>query len=111
VRAGLIEVTPGEVTDYNYILQRIALLRQDFKIQEIVFDRWGAAKLRAFGPFHASGERRAAGNDLDAALAHWGLDAGAYEALRAALSKWLSSRRRTLCGSQSACWASTPAMR
>jgi phage terminase large subunit-like protein len=35
------------VTDYNFILRRIEALREDFEIQEIAFDRWGAAKLRA----------------------------------------------------------------
>ena len=44
------------------------------------------------GPFPAGGERRAAGNDLDAALKHWGLDAAAYEALRSALSGWLDKQ-------------------
>lgn len=47
VRAGVLEATPGEVTDYNFILRRIEMLRADFEISEIAFDRWGAAKLRA----------------------------------------------------------------
>jgi phage terminase large subunit-like protein len=47
VRAGLLEVTPGEVVDYNFILARIAQLMQGYDIREVAFDRWGAAKLRA----------------------------------------------------------------
>lgn len=47
VRAEHIEVTPGEVVDYNYILARVDQLKLSYQIQEIAFDRWGAAKLRA----------------------------------------------------------------
>lgn len=47
VRSGHLEVTPGEVVDYNFILARLDQLRQDYDIQEVAFDRWGAAKLRA----------------------------------------------------------------
>lgn len=47
VKQGYIEVTPGEVVDYNYILARADKLMSDYQIKEIAFDRWGAAKLRA----------------------------------------------------------------
>lgn len=47
VRQGLLEVTPGEVVDYNFILACLARLKSDYDIQEVAFDRWGAAKLRA----------------------------------------------------------------
>jgi phage terminase large subunit-like protein len=47
IKAGMLETTPGEVVDYNYILDRVEKLMQEYRIQEIAFDRWGAAKLRA----------------------------------------------------------------
>lgn len=47
VRQGFLEVTPGEVVDYNFILACLARLNADYDIQEVAFDRWGAAKLRA----------------------------------------------------------------
>jgi phage terminase large subunit-like protein len=47
IKAGLIEVTPGETVDYNFILSRIAKLKDEYDFRKIAFDRWGAAKLRA----------------------------------------------------------------
>lgn len=47
IRAAHIEVTPGEVVDYNYILARVDQLTKSYQVKEIAFDRWGAAKLRA----------------------------------------------------------------
>jgi len=47
VRQGLLEVTPGEVVGYNFILACLDRLKNDYDIQEVAFDRWGAAKLRA----------------------------------------------------------------
>ena len=47
VRRGVLETTPGEVVDYNFILGRLARLNADYDIREVAFDRWGAAKLRA----------------------------------------------------------------
>ena len=47
VRKGVLETTPGEVVDYNFILSRLARLNADYDIREVAFDRWGAAKLRA----------------------------------------------------------------
>jgi len=35
------------VVDYNFILACLARLKNDYDIQEVAFDRWGAAKLRA----------------------------------------------------------------
>lgn len=37
-----IELTPGNVTDWRYVTQRILQLAQEFDIREISFDRWGA---------------------------------------------------------------------
>ncbi len=42
---GFIESTPGNVTDYNFIRQRIGQLGERFKIQEIAIDRWNASQL------------------------------------------------------------------
>jgi phage terminase large subunit-like protein len=44
-RQGYLELTEGEVTDYNFILDRIAQLREKFDIREIAFDRFGAASI------------------------------------------------------------------
>ena len=42
---GLLEVTPGNIIDYRYILNRISELGERYYIQEIAFDRWGAQKI------------------------------------------------------------------
>lgn len=42
MRDGLIEATVGNVIDYDVIETRIALLAEQYDIQEIAFDRWGA---------------------------------------------------------------------
>jgi phage terminase large subunit-like protein len=44
-RQGFLELTDGEVTDYTFILDRIAQLREKFDIREIAFDRWGAGSI------------------------------------------------------------------
>jgi len=44
---GILEVTPDEVVEYNFILACLARLKNDNDTQEVAFDRWGAAKLRA----------------------------------------------------------------
>jgi phage terminase large subunit-like protein len=44
-RQGYLELTEGEVTDYNFILDRIAQLREKFDIREIAFDRFGAGSI------------------------------------------------------------------
>ena len=43
---GLINVCPGEVIDYNYVIREIERLNEEYNIQEIAYDRWGASKLR-----------------------------------------------------------------
>lgn len=42
---GLIELIPGEVIDYAYVYAQIDCDAQEFDIQEIAFDRWGAASI------------------------------------------------------------------
>lgn len=39
---GLIELTPGNVTDWEFVTERIAQLARKFTIRQIAFDRWGA---------------------------------------------------------------------
>jgi len=45
VTQGFISTTPGQVIDYDYILAQIKKDAADFDLQEVAFDRWGAAKL------------------------------------------------------------------
>jgi len=42
---GLIEATPGNVIDYAHIEAKIDDLQNDYDIQEIAFDRWGAVQI------------------------------------------------------------------
>jgi len=44
-RQGYLELTEGEVTDYNWILDRVAQLREKFDVKEIAFDRFGATSI------------------------------------------------------------------
>jgi phage terminase large subunit-like protein len=45
VRQGHITATPGNVIDYDYILSQIDEDAQNYDLQEIAFDRWGATKI------------------------------------------------------------------
>ena len=45
ISRGLIEATPGTVTDYEYIRKRINELGQIYNIREIAVDRWNATQL------------------------------------------------------------------
>jgi len=42
---GLLTLTPGNITDYNYIKRDIKELSKQFRIQEIAFDRWNSSQL------------------------------------------------------------------
>lgn len=42
VRDGVIEATPGEVTDWIYVTDRISQIAKQYKIRQIGFDRYGA---------------------------------------------------------------------
>lgn len=42
VRDGLLTPTPGNVIDYAWILHQVAEDAEEFDLQEIAFDRWGA---------------------------------------------------------------------
>ena len=42
-RMGLLRLTPGNVLDYDFILAEIAELMDRYSVQEIGYDRWGAA--------------------------------------------------------------------
>lgn len=40
--AGLITATPGNVIDYDYVLEDLRGLRRQFDVGRLAFDRWGA---------------------------------------------------------------------
>jgi phage terminase large subunit-like protein len=42
VKDGHVETTPGNVTDWRFVTQRILQVRSRFDIRSIAFDRWGA---------------------------------------------------------------------
>jgi len=44
-KRGLIEATPGEVVDYDFIQAKIEELARVYNIREIAFDRWNATSL------------------------------------------------------------------
>lgn len=46
VRAGYITTTPGNVIDFDFILAALDEDAQRYDIQEIAFDRWGAAQIQ-----------------------------------------------------------------
>ncbi len=45
LRAGWLMATPGNVIDYEWIFADIANDAHDYDLQEIAFDRWGAARV------------------------------------------------------------------
>jgi len=45
IRSGLIEVTQGNIIDYDIIRQRVLEDVQLYDVQEVVYDRWGATQL------------------------------------------------------------------
>lgn len=44
VDAGFVEVTPGNVTDYDYIEARILALAQKYDVRSIGYDRWNSSQ-------------------------------------------------------------------
>jgi phage terminase large subunit-like protein len=44
-RQGLLETTPGNVTDYDYIQEKIRELAETYRIKEIAYDRWNSSQL------------------------------------------------------------------
>jgi len=44
-RDGLVEVTDGNVTDYDTIRHRIRELAETYRIQEIAYDRWNSSQI------------------------------------------------------------------
>lgn len=44
-RRGLVTLTPGEVTDYNFIEAEVVKAMRDYRIQAIGFDRWNSSQL------------------------------------------------------------------
>src|SRR5512139_1340646 len=45
LRGGFLNATPGNVVDYDYIFEQIGRDAKEFKIEEVAFDRWGAARV------------------------------------------------------------------
>lgn len=45
VKEGYIEATPGNVIDYDFIFEQIEKDADAYKIDQIAFDRWGAARV------------------------------------------------------------------
>jgi phage terminase large subunit-like protein len=45
LRGGFLNATPGNVIDYDYIFGQVERDAKEFKIEEIAFDRWGAARV------------------------------------------------------------------
>ncbi len=45
VREGLVEATPGNVIDYEFIRRRINALAKLYKVREVAFDPWNATQL------------------------------------------------------------------
>ncbi|GIV86620.1 MAG: terminase [Chloroflexus sp.] len=45
VRQGYMTATPGNVIDYDYIIAQIDDDMQNYDVQELAFDRWGATKI------------------------------------------------------------------
>lgn len=44
-RRGLLQVTPGDVADYDYIRQQINADRERFAVKEIAYDPWNSSQL------------------------------------------------------------------
>lgn len=44
---GHIELTPGNITDWRFVTERIRNLREKYQIADIGFDRWGARDITA----------------------------------------------------------------
>lgn len=45
VKDGFIEATPGNVIDYDFIFEQIEKDADGYKIDQVAFDRWGAARV------------------------------------------------------------------
>ena len=43
--ADYLEITPGNVTDYNYVKAKIFEVCEKYKVQSIAFDRWNSSQL------------------------------------------------------------------
>lgn len=45
IREGLVRITPGNVTDYNFIKADILALKERYNIKSIAYDRWNSSQL------------------------------------------------------------------
>jgi phage terminase large subunit-like protein len=46
-KRGFLELTPGDVTDWRFVTERIKKLRESYDIAQVGFDRWGARDITA----------------------------------------------------------------
>ncbi|HMR01750.1 MAG TPA: terminase large subunit [Candidatus Competibacter phosphatis] len=46
VRGGFIQATPGNIIDYEFILQSLRDDSEKFDIKELAFDRWGSSRIQ-----------------------------------------------------------------
>ncbi len=44
IRQGLIQTTPGDTIDYDFIMKKLEDVRQFYDMDELAYDRWGMAK-------------------------------------------------------------------
>jgi len=44
IKRGLIELTPGNATDYDYVLKRIIEINMSIKILKVMYDSWNATQ-------------------------------------------------------------------
>jgi phage terminase large subunit-like protein len=45
IRHGYMTATPGNVTDYDWIIEELGEDLQQFQVKELAFDRWGSQKI------------------------------------------------------------------
>lgn len=46
VRGGFIQATPGNIIDYEFILQALRDDAEKFDVKELAFDRWGSSRIQ-----------------------------------------------------------------
>ncbi len=45
LRGGFLNATPGNVVDYDFIFAQVEQDARQYKVEEVAFDRWGAARV------------------------------------------------------------------
>jgi phage terminase large subunit-like protein len=44
-RRGLVEATPGQVIDYDFVLARVRACVEEYEVVDLAFDRWGSQQI------------------------------------------------------------------